>query len=167
MAEKDVAIQIAVGNYDIGFCGLDWIKEHTIRYRSTQLHIFRHLGLNQKKLYACTGADSGLNYIDDLKKIKDFVVIVSEYPNIAEYFAIHYRLKKFKVFSAWGSVEAYPPEHADLVILAVTDEAAIHDMALLPIDTLIESDLCLIVNRKSFAEKPLSPVLEFFGKTAL
>jgi len=161
MAEKDVAIQIAAGNYDIGFCGMDWIHEHTVRYRASLLHIFRHLGLNRKGLYACTGLNSALKNISDLKKREDFVVIVSEYPNMAEYFAIHNRLKKFKVFSAWGSVEAYPPEHADVVILAVDDRAKLHEMELHPIDNLLESDTCLIVNRKSFTEKNLSPILEF------
>ncbi len=161
MAEKDVAIQIAAGNYDIGFCGMDWIQEHTVRYRASLLHIFRHLGLNRKGLYACTGLNSDMKNINDLKKREDFVVIVSEYPNMAEYFAIHNRLKKFKVFSAWGSVEAYPPEHADVVILAVDDKEKLHEMELHPIDNLLESDTCLIVNRKSFTEKNLSPILEF------
>lgn len=50
MAEKDVAIQVAVENYDIGFCGTDWIEEHTVRYRAAKLHVFRQFGLN-KKIY--------------------------------------------------------------------------------------------------------------------
>jgi len=43
MAEKDVVIQVAVGNYDIGFCGLDWIKEYTIKYKSSKIKILGRL----------------------------------------------------------------------------------------------------------------------------
>jgi len=163
MAEKDVAIQVAVGNYDAGFCGTDWIQEHTIRYRATKLEMFRPLGLNRKKLYVCTGAGGNLRSTDDLCKTGDFVTIVSEYPNLAENFAIHNRLRKFKIFSAWGSVEGYPPEHADVVILAGYDEDVLRQMGLHKIGCELESELCLIVNRDSFVEKDLSPVLNFFS----
>ncbi len=165
MAEKDVAIQVAVGNYDIGFCGLDWIKEHTVRYRATKLHLFKHLGLNKKYLHACTGITGNLGSVGDLQTMQDFVTIVSEYPNLAENFAITNRLRKFKVFSAWGSVEVYPPEHADVVLLAVDDKTELKHMGLQNLvdnNCDFESDLCLVVNSESFVKKNLFPVLKFF-----
>lgn len=163
MAEKDVAIQVGAENYDIGFCGTDWIKEHTTRYRSAKLFTFNPLGLDKKCLYACTGANCPLKSVEDLQEIKDFVTIVSEYPNLAENFAIRNRLRKFKIFSAWGSVEGYPPEHADVVILSAYNEETIHQMGLHTVNCELESELSLIVNHKSFVEKNLSPVLNFFS----
>ncbi|MCP4049794.1 MAG: ATP phosphoribosyltransferase [bacterium] len=167
MAEKDVAIQIATGNYDIGFCGMYWVQEHTSRYRAAKLHVFKRLGLDKKEVYTCSGLNSDIESVDDLHRTDGFVTIISEYPNLAENFAIRNQLRKFKIFSAWGSVEAYPPEHADLVLIAVDNKDDLHKMGLQPIahrDRDIESDLCLIVNRKSFVEKNLAPVLEFFQK---
>ncbi len=164
MAEKDVAIQVAVGNYDIGFCGADWIQELRVRYRGTKLHVFKQLELNKKKLYACTGLKGNLQSIKDLTEMQDFVTIISEYPNLAEDFAIRHRLKKFKIFSAWGRAEAYPPEHADVVILSGYDESALNDIGLHKITKVSESGLCIVINRNSFLKKDLSRVLDYFSK---
>lgn len=162
LAEKDVALQIAAGNYDVGFCGMDWIREHTVKYRATRLHVFKHLGMDRRRVHACVAADCDLRTVEDLHGMEDFVTIVSEYPNIAESFAIHEKLRKFKVFSAWGSVEAYPPEHADVVILSVYENEELSRMKLREITRELDSDLCLVVNRNSLVEKDLSPVLTYF-----
>lgn len=166
MAEKDIAIQIAAGNYDVGFCGLDWVLEHTIKYRAAGIHVLKHLGLDEKGLYLCAGLGGEIQSVADLHSIQEFVTIVSEYPNLAENFAMTERLRKFKVFSAWGSVEAYPPEHADLVLLAVEDPGELGRMGLQIVvgdGCYLESNLCLVVNRDRFREKNLSPVVEFFS----
>lgn len=163
MAEKDVAIQVSVGNYDIGFCGMDWVQELVSKYRGSDLRVFKRTGLDRKCVYACVGANGGFESAGDLQKKKDFVTIVSEYPNLAENFAVKNRLRKFKIFSAWGSVEAYPPEHADVVILSSYDPESLHSMGLVNIGCELESDLSLVINRKSFARKGLSPVLKYFS----
>ncbi|MFO8085973.1 MAG: ATP phosphoribosyltransferase [Desulfobacterales bacterium] len=166
MAEKDVPIQVSIGNYDIGFSGLDWIRELTTKYRGSDIHVFKHLKLDSKCLYACTGINGDFESVSDLHKKNDFITIVSEYPNLAEHFAVQNRLRKFKVFSAWGSVEAYPPEHADVVILSAYDPESLLSMGLFKISCELESDLTLIVNRKSFILKSLSRVLAFFSDSA-
>ncbi len=163
MAEKDVAIQVGVGNYDIGFCGTDWVQEHVTRYRAARVHLFKPLGLDKKELHVCTSLNGSLQSVEDLQGMREFVTLVSEYPNIAEGFAIGKRLRKFKIFSAWGSVEAYPPEHADAVILAAYDKDSLREKALHSIRCELESELCLIVNRRSIVEKDLSSVLNFFS----
>lgn len=164
MAEKDVAIQVAVENYDIGFCGFDWIKEHAIKYKGTKLHIFKHLHFGRKKIYVCSGNNSGIETMDDLKNKAGYITIVSEYPNIAKNFAIQNRLRKFKIFSAWGSVEAYPPEHADIVILAASDENALKELYLNLLKCELESDVCLVVNKKnSLRKRNIPKILKFFS----
>jgi ATP phosphoribosyltransferase len=163
MAEKDVAIQVSIGNYDIGFSGLDWIRELTTKYRGSDIHIFKHLGLDKKGIYACSGVNGNFNSVQDLHNKKGFITIVSEYPNLAEYFAIQNRLRKFKIFSAWGSVEAYPPEHADVVILSAYNPESLLSMGLCKISCELESELTLIVNRKSFIQKGLTTILKFFS----
>ncbi|GAG08368.1 unnamed protein product, partial [marine sediment metagenome] len=30
--EKDIPIQIAMGNYDLGICGADWVEELIVKY---------------------------------------------------------------------------------------------------------------------------------------
>jgi len=33
--EKDIPIQVSIGNYDLGICGLDWIEELLVRYKAS------------------------------------------------------------------------------------------------------------------------------------
>ena len=163
MAEKDVAIQVAVGNYDIGCCGMNWIHEHSVKYKGTKLHLFKHLGVGKKGIYTCSSINSNIRSVDQLREKKDFVILVSEYPNLAEDFALQNRLTKFKVFSAWGSVEAYPPEHADIVIMEASDQCVLEEMGLFVLTCEVESDLCLVVNRESIVKKNLTPILKYFS----
>jgi ATP phosphoribosyltransferase len=165
MAEKDVAIQVAVGNYDIGFCGLDWIREHLVRYRGTRIQILRQLPLHPKVLFACRAMTGPAWGIAELQRRNDFVTIVSEYPNLSERFAISLRLKKFKIFSAWGSVESYPPEHADIVLLTVSRETTLKTLGLAALQQVMTSGVCLAANRNSLVNKDLSPVLRYFSES--
>ena len=41
--EKDIPIQVAVGNYDLGVCGLDWVEELLVKYPSSALVKVRNL----------------------------------------------------------------------------------------------------------------------------
>jgi len=42
--ERDVPIQVAVGNYDLGICGLDWVEELLVKYPSSPLVKVKKLG---------------------------------------------------------------------------------------------------------------------------
>jgi len=42
--EKDIPIQVAIGNYDLGICGLDWVEELLLRYPSGDLMRVGNLG---------------------------------------------------------------------------------------------------------------------------
>ena len=48
--EKDIPIQVAVGNYDLGICGLDWVEELLIKYPSSALVKLRNLGYDEGAL---------------------------------------------------------------------------------------------------------------------
>ncbi|MBF0451395.1 MAG: ATP phosphoribosyltransferase [Candidatus Magnetomorum sp.] len=161
MAEKDVALQVAAGNYDIGFCGQDWIQEHIVRFSASRLQILYTMKHSSQALYVCSGNRGNIRTIDDLHSLSDVIEIVSEYPNLAENFAIQNRLKRFKIFSAWGSVEAYPPEHAHVVILKAKDDNDLHQKELFMLEKLFNSDLCLVVNQNAYKEKDLTPVLKY------
>jgi len=161
MAEKDVALQVAAGNYDIGFCGRDWIEEYTVRFRASNLQILFTIGSANQSVFVCSGSGGNINSLIDLAGFTAFIEIVSEYPNLAENFAIHQRLKRFKIFSAWGSAEAYPPEHAHLAILKASDESMLQKNQLVMLEKLFDVNLCLVVNTHAYQSKDLTPVLKY------
>jgi len=161
MAEKDVALQVAAGNYDIGFCGRDWIQEYTVRFQASSLQILFSMPTVSHSVFVCSGEGGNIQTVEDINTINSFVEIVSEYPNLSEDFAIQNRLKRFKIFTAWGSAEAYPPEHAHIVILKAQDEKDIARKKLIGLKKLFDAKLCLVVNEKAYRSKDLTPVLNY------
>ena len=49
--EKDIPIQVAIGNYDLGICGLDWIEELTSKYAASAPVRIKNLGYGKGALY--------------------------------------------------------------------------------------------------------------------
>ncbi|MEK7247302.1 MAG: ATP phosphoribosyltransferase [Chloroflexota bacterium] len=89
----------------------------------------------------------------------NLVRIASEYPNLAEAYARAARLPRYRVQAVAGAAEAYPPEDADIVIIAALNEATIRTHNLEPIHHLLDTSAWLIANADSLAAKDLSPVL--------
>ncbi|MBI2832454.1 MAG: ATP phosphoribosyltransferase [Chloroflexi bacterium] len=162
--EKDIPIQVAVGNYDLGICGLDWIEELLVRYPSSALVKVKDLGYGASDLYAAASLEA--TTLDEMRSNLDVVRIASEYPNLAESFAAHLRLRHFKVYPLWGGAEVYPPESADLALLS---EATVEPFAygLVPTKTVLSSSAFLVANKTSWETKDLSEVLSTIGVGAL
>jgi ATP phosphoribosyltransferase len=162
-AEKDIVTQVAIGNYSIGFCGLDWIEEFRIKFPLSGVEIIRELGGTAKRIYACSHIQSNRmsihNFID-LDKVR----IISEYPNLAENFAIENRLKRYQIFRAWGSVEGYLPDHGEIVLIPATDQDDVQSRDLHSLELILDAKLCIIVNRKDYETKDLSLILDYLSK---
>lgn len=157
--EKDIPIQVAVGNYDLGICGLDWIEELLVKYPSSALIKLRNLGYGEGALYVVASRSKGEATIEKIQSRTDITRLASEYPNLAESFALKNRLRWFSVFALWGAAEAYPPENADLVLISwnIDEKAINHD--LVPVSNLLTYNAYLIANKSSWERKDLSNVL--------
>ena len=158
--EKDIPIQVALGNYDLGICSAAWVAELHARYPQEDVTLLRPLAFGRKKLVmaaapamtARLGSLAGWSSVGGMR-------IVSEYPGLAEQFARRLRLGRYLVLPVWGAAEAYPPEDADLALVAVTDERALAADGLAPAMTLMDATAWLIANRRSLAGRDLSTLL--------
>ena len=157
--EKDIAIQVAIGNYDLGICRLDWVEELLAKYHSEAVVKVRDLGYGRRNLYAVAARSSGYSSLEALKNHNDSLRIVSEYPNLAEVFALKQRLRRFQILPVWGSAGVYPPENAELAIIAETSPKKLKEQGLVPVAALLESSAYLIANRDSLERKNLSRLL--------
>jgi ATP phosphoribosyltransferase len=137
--EKDIPVQVAVGNYDLGICGLDWIEELLAKYPSSALIKLNNLGYGQGALFTAVSA--------------------SEYPNLAESLAARLRLRRFSIFPLWGAAEAYPPDSAELVVLPRRTQEELLERGLRPISRLLDFKAYLIANRESLKDKDLAEVV--------
>ncbi len=155
--ERDIPIQIALGNYDLGICSLSWVKEMQALFPDQPIVPVCDLGVGAFGLHAASSTAAG-GRLRDLAGLAP-VRIAGEYPNLAEAFAMAVRLPRYRVQSVWGAAEAYPPEDADAVIIAAADEAAVREHGLLPLHRLLQSSAWLIANAESLRRKQLAPVI--------
>ena len=154
--EKDIAIQVAIGNYDLGICRVEWVEELLAKYHSDAVVKVQDLGYGKRSLYAVAAGNRSL---EQLKSGSDSLRIVSEYPNLAENFALKQRLRRFQIFPVWGAAAVYPPENAEMAIIAETSPERLREQGLAPVAKLLEGGACLVANRDSLEKKALGRLL--------
>jgi ATP phosphoribosyltransferase len=163
--EKDIPIQVATGNYDLGICGGDWVEELTVKYPNSALVKLKDLGYGEGIVYAVAARNGNSTELDALKSGTDTVRLVSEYPNIAESYALKLRLRRFSIFPLWGAAEVYPPDSADLALISSVPGAKTFNHGLRAIDSVFSFGACLIVNRDRWETYDLSEVLQSLEET--
>jgi ATP phosphoribosyltransferase len=163
LQEKDIPIQLAVGNYDLGICGADWIEELLVKYPAGALVKISSLNYGEGSIHVVASSQAGITSLDELSNGRNDYRIVSEYPNLAEAFALNLRMKRFRIFPVWGAAEAYPPENADLAVLWGKSGLDIASQGLIPLRRLLPVTAFLITNRESLESKDLSQILNCFS----
>jgi ATP phosphoribosyltransferase len=155
--EKDIPIQVAVGNYDLGICGRDWIDELLAKYPASGLVKVRNLGYGRGSLSLVCSPLSGIDSLDGLRMNGMPLRLVSEYPNLAEAFALKLRMRRFQVLPLWGAAEVYPPESADLALISTSAEGAVP--GLVPLASLLPTSAFLIANRSSWERRDIAELI--------
>ena len=96
---------VALGVYDAGFTGLDWVREH-----GAKVEELLDTGLDPVTLVAAV--PEGVTE-KDLKKRR--ILAASEYPRLAEAF-LKSRGFDFTLLRTYGATEVFPPDDADLIV---------------------------------------------------
>ncbi|MDD5700590.1 MAG: ATP phosphoribosyltransferase [Dehalococcoidales bacterium] len=156
--EKDIPIQVAIGNYDLGICGLDWIQELLVKYPGSNLVKVADLGYGELSIFLAASRFSRFSSLESIRTCEKVIDIASEYPNLAESLALGCSIRRFNIFPLWGAAEIYPPENADLVLLSARSGEDI-PASLIPVTRVLDSTACLVANRTSLENKDLSGIL--------
>ncbi len=156
--EKDIPIQIALGNYDLGICSAVWVEELHSRYPQEEVTVLRPLGFGRRKVVVA--APRALVDAGPLTALPGGALrLVSEYPGLAERFARQMRLPRYVVLPVWGAAAAYPPEDADIAVMSVEDEREVIDAGLQPLATIMDAPAWLIASRRGLRERDLGDLL--------
>lgn len=155
--ERDIPIQVALGNYDLGICNLAWVEEMAVRFPEQPIVPLCDLGIGSTDLFAA----SAIGHVDRITQLGALPVvrIASEYPNIAEAFALAARLPIYRVQAVWGSADGYPPEDADVVVVAASDADQLEAQGLVPLHHLLRGSAWLIANRDSLRRSQMRSIL--------
>ena len=160
---KDIPIQVSIGNYDLGLCGYQWVAEYLTQYPRADIMNLRTLDIPEGAMYVCcSDAEEPGIAKDILSRMasRGAIRIVTEFPALAERYALERRFPDFRIFPVWGAAEAYPPEGAELAIISVQDENLIESNNLRVLERLFKVEVSLIANRELFENKDLSTVLD-------
>jgi ATP phosphoribosyltransferase len=155
--ERDIPIQVALGNYDVGICNVAWVKEMSVRFPEQPVVAMCDLGIGEGGLFGAVAQvrNAELSGLSALATVS----IASEYPNLAEALAIAARLPAYRVQAVWGSAEGYPPEDADLVVVNSSGEEDLLSKDLQPVHRLLDTSLWLIANKDSVRRSELGSVV--------
>jgi ATP phosphoribosyltransferase len=156
---------VAIGNYDLGICGSDWLEELLVRYPNSALVKVGSLDYGQSALYVAASPAEDISTVGAVRQRLGVVRIASEYSNLAEHFALSQRLRRFGIFPLWGAAEAYPPESADLALVCGTREE-LDNFGLVPVAKVLTVSACLIANRNSWQTKNMKEIVSsIYDKT--
>ncbi len=158
LQEKDISVHVSVGNYDLGICGRDWVREMQARYPASALVEVACLDYREGAVYVATSVHSSLTSLQAVTSVDRTIRIASEYPSVATRLAAQLRLRRFQVFPVWGAAEAYPPESADVVVMWARNEQDVVSQGLLPVARLFDVDAVIVANASSLARKDMSHI---------
>jgi len=135
---------VALGNFSVGFCGLDLVREADYELVVPLLD----LGLNPVQLVVAVR--KGNEGIVDAPP-KRPLLIATEYVSIADRWALERNLAHITVQS-WGSTEAYAPEDADIVFDCSETGTTLAANGLVVLERLVKSSTYLVANRNALQE---------------
>ena len=162
--ERDIPVQVALGNYDLGICGETWLSEVQVRFPLQRIVRLGSLPGPVASLWLCASPESGLQpgQLPPGANLRG-ARIASEFPNLADLFAIRHRIPSYRLIQLAGSAEAYPPEDADLVVVPAATAREIETLGLVPVTRMFDGGLVLIANADAIGRAPMGDVLRRLG----
>ncbi len=158
--EKDIPIQVALGNYDLGICSDLFLTELQVRFPLQRVVRIGSLPGAMSEVWLCASPQSGLQERDlPSAAAMDGARIVSELPNLADIVAIHLRMPGYRLTPLLGSADAYPPEDAEFVLYPCAGPEVAVAKGLVPLARIYRGGLALIANSDSLANAPLAGIL--------
>ena len=141
----DIPEFVADGAADLGITGLDLIKE-----KEADVEILEDLNFGSAKLVLAVPEDSRINNILD---IDDGSIVATEFPNLTKKYLENKGIN-VKIVELSGSTEIAPfIGIADIVADLTSTGTTLKMNHLKIIDTVLESSIKLIANKKSFKDK--------------
>ncbi len=159
-SDRDIPIQVALGNYDLAICSRTSIDELLTRYPQESIVPLKRLDVEMNKSISeqpqLVLAGSEKSSID-LLAMDLISTITTEFPNIALRFLTELRARNYRIFDVWAKPESWPPEDA---MFTIAERSAAVKEGLKIIARVHDGGVWLIANKQSLSHKNLSKPLE-------
>ena len=135
LKSQNIPSMVEIGQHDIGFAGIDWIKE-----RRCKVEILKNLDYDPVKIVACVPEDWDWQEMQQRK-----LIVASEYKNISVEYLDKLGLD-YQLLRSYGATEVFPPEDADMIIDNTSTGTTIRANRLKIVDTVMQSSTQFIAN---------------------
>jgi len=141
MKPQNVGELLELGSHDVGFTGIDWIRES-----GADVEEVMDLGFDRVRIVAAVPQD-----YDEARLRSKKLVVATEYVNLSEVWlkASGYQ---YRILRTYGATEVFPPDDADMIIDNTSSGQTLKDNGLRIIGTLLESSTRFVASRSAFAD---------------
>ena len=155
-SDRDVPIQVALGQYDLGVTRRAWVDELLVRYGRDSIVPLQALDVGMERIVVAGARAADLARLAGAGVLR----VATEYPNLATRYLNRLRVPDYRVFEVWGGAQAWPPEDADLAVVADSALAAEEpEQRLEELAEVHDGSAWLIGNREALAERDLAEAL--------
>tara|TARA_B110001454_G_C12713240_1_gene431543 strand:+ start:789 stop:2207 length:1419 start_codon:yes stop_codon:yes gene_type:complete len=159
-SDRDIPIQVALGNYDLAICSRTSIDELLTRYPQESIVPLKRLNVEMNKNFSEQPQlvlAGSTNSSIDLLATDTISTITTEFPNIALRFLTEMRARNYRILDVWAKPESWPPEDA---MFTIAERGAVLKEELRIIARVHDGGVWLIANKQSLSHKDLSRPLE-------
>ena len=159
-SDRDIPIQVALGNYDLAICSRTSIDELLTRYPQESIVPLKRLNVEMNKNFSEQPQlvlAGSTNSSIDLLATDTISTITTEFPNIALRFLTEMRARNYRILDVWAKPESWPPEDA---MFTIAERGAVLKEGLKIIARVHDGGVWLIANKQSLSHKNLSGPLE-------
>ncbi len=151
-SDRDIPIQVAVGQYDLGIATRSGVDELLARHPRESLVLVRPLDIGATRLVLAGPPGTDLQELAAARTVR----VTTEFPALAERWLNRARIPSYRVLDVWGQPQAWLPEDAELALLPEADALA---EGLAPLVTVHEGPAWLIGNRAALSGRDLGVAL--------
>ncbi|MCL2373921.1 MAG: ATP phosphoribosyltransferase [Treponema sp.] len=142
MKPQNVGELLELGSHDVGFTGIDWIRES-----GSDVQEILDLGFDKVRIVAAIPAETSEA---ELKSRK--IVAATEYMNLSEAW-LRANGYQYRLLRTYGATEVFPPDDADMIIDNTSSGQTLRDNGLNIVATLLESSTRFVASRAAMADK--------------
>jgi len=140
MKPQNIGKLLELGAHDVGFTGVDWIRE-----TGADVVEILDLGFDKVRIVAAVP-----NEIDDKMLRSKRMIVATEYVNNAEVWLKQQKLN-YLIVRTHGATEVFPPDDADMIIDNTATGRTLQENGLRIVDTIMESSTRMFASKEAMA----------------
>ena len=170
---REIIQRLGDGSLDIGFSGLDLLKESEINIQNKINVIIKYNFGKANLVVAIPDQWIDVQTIADIEEIafefkdrkKKRLRVGTKYPNLTRDFLFSKGVTQFKLVSSLGATEIYPFTGSSEIITDISstgETLKANNLRILKDGEILKSSGCLLLSKSSYKKKKLNKILNLF-----